>query len=119
MSQLSPTETQFLTLLGIKPLPVKNGSATNGLPAPAGDASAPGQVGPQPPPSGGGPPAPTVSRKQVAATLTAAKAVWPPEPAPKPREVTPAENDALTKLPPESLREQNLTQRDPKTLFNN
>ena len=62
--------------------------------------------------------APAVSHEQVAATLAAAKDAWPPEPAPIRHEVTPAENDALAKLPPEKLREQNLTQRDPKTLFN-
>jgi hypothetical protein len=64
------------------------------------------------------PAAPTVSNEQVAATLAAAKEAWPPEPVPRRRAVTPAENDALEKLPPEILREQNLTQRDPKELFN-
>ncbi len=79
-------------------------------------AAPPAAAAPAPPPAPT-PPATTVSREQVAATLAAAKDVWPPEPEPQRRAVTPAENDALAKLPPEQLREQNLTQRDPKTLF--
>lgn len=62
-------------------------------------------------------PAATVSSAQVTATLTAAQDAWPPAPPVVRREVTPGENEALAKLPPEKLREQNLTQRDPKGLF--
>jgi hypothetical protein len=67
---------------------------------------------------GAAPSAPAASPEQVAMTLAAAQDVWPTEPAPPRRAVTAAENDALAQLPPEVLREQNLTQRDPKTLFN-
>jgi hypothetical protein len=69
-------------------------------------------------PAPAAPPATTASPERVTATLTAAKAVWPREAAPQRHAVTLAENDALAQLPPEQLREQNLTQRDPKELFN-
>lgn len=63
-------------------------------------------------------PGPTVSGKRAASTLVAAKALWPSEPAPIRRELTMTENGVLAKMPPEILCEENLTQCDPKTLFN-